>query len=257
MDTTTAPQGRRQVKGRLAGVGFSVAAHLLAALGILLWRPEAGQPMDAAPDVLPVVLTRAPEPKPPAKVPAPTEAAAEPAPASPSPPAVVRPTLLPPPPNVTPLVAVTAPKPVEEPLATLGDGELVGARTAGAGGGGNGSGVGGGQPCDMVQRVQDALRNDPDVQAAARAANPGGRAILVWNGDWLKAPGQAGKGLAGVRQAISLEVAFSPEACRREAMRGMVLISLGDGAPRLALGSDAWRWSDLLLARGLRAPSQR
>ncbi|MFA4893500.1 MAG: hypothetical protein WC555_09040, partial [Brevundimonas sp.] len=96
---------------------------------------------------------------------------------------------------------------------------------------------------------------DPEVRAAvgrAHAAMPArGRAILVWDGDWIQDPGQAGKGLAGVRQAIALEVAFAPRECRAQAVRGLAVIAFADGpdAPRLALGGGDWRWSDLLGAR--------
>ena len=71
----------------------------------------------------------------------------------------------------------------------------------------------------MVRWVQDAVRDDAAVRRAVIAAseemNASGRAILVWNGDWLQSRNQSGKGLAGVRQAI-------------------------------ALGKGSWRWSDLL-----------
>ena len=55
----------------------------------------------------------------------------------------------------------------------------------------------------------------------------------------------------GVRQAIVMEVAFAPEACRAEPMSGLVLIAMNDapGAARLVLGAGQWRWSDLLAAR--------
>jgi len=85
------------------------------------------------------------------------------------------------------------------------------------------------------------------VSSAASEGDAGG-ALFVWNGDWVRSPRQEGKGLAGVRQAIALEVAFAPDACRKEAMRGLVLLSLNDRA-RVALGADAWRWTDLLGAR--------
>ncbi len=103
----------------------------------------------------------------------------------------------------------------------------------------------------MVRRLQGALRRDGQVQAAvaqARAGGSGGGAILLWNGDWIQSRGEEGKGLAGVRQAIMLEVAFAPEACRLQPVHGLVLISLNDapGAARVALGSGEWRWSDLL-----------
>jgi hypothetical protein len=100
----------------------------------------------------------------------------------------------------------------------------------------------------MVRRLQEALRADPEVRAAVGAAHRAvgpGRAVLVWDGDWIQTPGQAGKGLAGVRQAIALEVAFAPEACRRQPMRGLVLITFA-GGPRVAFGRGNWRWSEML-----------
>jgi hypothetical protein len=168
----------------------------------------------------------------------------------------VRPAATPPPAYVEPVIAAPAATPPVT-FATLSEAQLVGARTAGSGqgGGGGGSGSGaGGQPCDMIRRLQGALRQDAEVRAAVteayRATGPG-KAILVWNGDWLRSPGQEGKGLAGVRQAIVLEVAFAPEACRSEPVQGLVLLSFADapGSARLVLGQGAWRWSDLLAAR--------
>ncbi|MDO9076893.1 MAG: hypothetical protein Q7U72_05505, partial [Brevundimonas sp.] len=78
-----------------------------------------------------------------------------------------------------------------------------------------------------------------------------GRALLVWDGDWVQSPDQAGRGLAGVRQAIAVEIAFAPRACREQRVRGYAVIALADGpgAPRLALGGGRWRWSDLLGVR--------
>ena len=147
------------------------------------------------------------------------------------------------------------PAPDPEPVATVGEAQLAGARTAGSGrggGSGSGSGDGPGGGCDMVERLQAALRKDPEVRSAIgqahRAANAGRRALLIWRGDWIRNPGQEGKGLAGVRQAIVMEVAFAPEACRNETMHGLVLISMADGS-RVALGQSAWTWSDLLEAR--------
>jgi hypothetical protein len=126
-------------------------------------------------------------------------------------------------------------------LTAEGDGE------SGEGGSGGGSGRGG---CGMVRRLQAALRSDARVRAAAAEAHrETGRPILVWNGDWVRRGAQDGKGLAGVRQAIAVEVAFAPKACRDQPMRGLVLLSLADapGAPRIVLGEGgAWRWSDLL-----------
>ncbi|HEY3887621.1 MAG TPA: hypothetical protein VGL73_03540, partial [Caulobacteraceae bacterium] len=102
------------------------------------------------------------------------------------------------------------------------------------------------RPCDMARRLQSALRKDPLVQAAVASA--AGRAIMVWDGDWVRNRGEDGKGLAAVREAITWEVAFAPQACRAEPVHGLVLISMGQaqGSARLALGLEAWRWADLL-----------
>lgn len=202
----------------------------------------------------PPVPEQVPEESPSPADPAPPDTAPRLAPPSPPPPPV-RPQRTPPPPEVQ--TVPIAPSPPGLPVLTSA--QTAGARTAGpgagggAGGSGSGAGSGGsGGGCDMVRRLQDALRNDAEVRAAvdgaSRQLNAAGRAIQVWDGDWLQNGDEAGKGLAGVRQAIAMEVAFAPADCRREAMRGLVLLSLGDGAgaSRVALGTVAWRWSDLL-----------
>ncbi|MDP3803822.1 MAG: hypothetical protein Q8Q71_16700, partial [Brevundimonas sp.] len=181
-----------------------------------------------------------------------------PAPVRPPPPRL---RLRPAPPSPTVEPVAIAPAPVETPLPTLGDAQLAGALRAGTGAGGGaggtGAGAGGGGSgpggaCDMVRRLQEALRADPDIRAAVAGARvapgSGGRAVLVWNGDWVQSPGQAGRGLAGVRQAIALEIAFAPRECRDQTVRGYAVIALADGpgAPRLALGTGSWRWRDLL-----------
>ncbi|MCS6627029.1 hypothetical protein N0B44_29355 [Roseibacterium beibuensis] len=255
-----------------AGAG-SVAAHLaVLALAVLIRPPAAPFERPAAPrDPVEVTLFRPPPPPPipEARAEAPAEGGAAPAPVptpeQPQPPAPPRPApprpapraarvVAPPPPEVEPLAAaVAAPVPV---FATLSDAQLAGAATAGSGAGagsgqgaGAGSGPGGdGAGCDMIRRLQDALRADPEVRAAvaeAHRADGRGRALLVWDGDWVRTPGQAGKGLAGVRQAISLEVAFAPEACRRQPMRGLVLVTFA-GGERVAFGTGRWRWSEML-----------
>ncbi len=115
---------------------------------------------------------------------------------------------------------------------------LAGAATADSG---SGEGAG----CNMLRRLQDALRKDRRVQAAVGEA---GGALMVWNGDWVRHPGQEGAGLAAVREAILWEVGFAPPACRVEPVKGLVVVTLSDapGAARLALGSGTWRWRDLL-----------
>ncbi|MCR5878766.1 hypothetical protein [Phenylobacterium sp. J367] len=249
------PETRRR---RSAAIAVSLAAHLAIPLvWLAAQRDAAPEGMAAMPD--PVVLSLidppvVPPPGPPLDDEA--SAAAPPGPARAQPPRARRSacTPQPPSPTVAPLVAPLTEAPALVPLVTLGDTELAGARTAGTGtGDGSGSGAGGGgQTCDMVRRLQAALRRDPEVrQAVARANVETGRAILVWNGDWLRSPGQEGKGLAGVRQAIVMEVAFAPETCRDDPVQGLVVLSLGEqaGAGRVVLGGGAWRWTDLLAAR--------
>ena len=220
-----------------------VAGHAALVLVMTAARPEPlATPHEAAPVMVELVE------------PPPAVAAARP-----------RKVVAKPPPDVEPLPA--APAPPGPPLPLLGAAQLAGAATVGSGpGGGAGNGVGGaggtggsgagsgsgGGTCDMVRWVQDAVRDDAAVRRAVIAAseemNASGRAILVWNGDWLQSRNQSGKGLAGVRQAIALEVAFAPAECRTQRMTGLAVLKLEDGADgaRIALGKGSWRWSDLL-----------
>ena len=98
----------------------------------------------------------------------------------------------------------------------------------------------------MRRRLAAALRKDPIVAAAA--ARLAGKAVMVWNGDWVRSEGEDGAGLSAVRESILWEVGFAPEACRTERIHGLVLFNLTGG--RLALGAPDWRWSDLLKPTG-------
>lgn len=275
--------GRGDKRNRAAAVALSVAAH--AGLIFTLYRSPFGQSLRTQwvepPAPLTVALVQDPrrdDPRPPGGAPAPGPPKPKPEPPKPlTPPPPIPPTTPAPrppvrPPKVTPPPSVKAlpvdPTPAVDPAAIVTEAELSGAITAASGGGaglggqGTGAGVGSGAAagagqCDMVQRLQAALRRDPDVRAAVTAArrqatNP--RAIRIWNGDWIRGEGQAGKGLAGLRQAIIMEVGFAPEACRDRPVRGLVLISFDDGpgAAKIALGSGTWRWTDLLNRRGVR-----
>ena len=284
-------QAQRRARLRTLTIFISVGAHLLVLVAILLAPtktpvfPPEYQPIEVM-LIDPPSPAPAPSPSPdeggggspaPAPTPAPTPVptptpvkapakAQRAAPTQPSPrpsrPAPRSPTVAP--------VPITAPTPSVSYIF-MGDAALAGAATAGGGsgngagsgtgsgtgagsgsgsGGGSGSGTGG--SCDMVRRLQNALRDAPGVRAALteayRTSGANGRAIVIWDGDWVLSPGQEGKGLAGVRQAVAVTVGFTPRACKAETVRGYVLLTLGDGpgAPRLALGTGQWRWADLL-----------
>jgi hypothetical protein len=135
----------------------------------------------------------------------------------------------------------------------LSDAQLAGATAAGSGSG-SGAGVGaGGRQCDMASRVQAALRKDPLVGSSV--SGYGGKAIIVWNGDWVWIRGDIGKGLTAVRQAMMWEIAFAPAACKAEPMHGLVVFNVSgpQGPVRLAIGGGQWRWADLLVPHPGRA----
>jgi hypothetical protein len=237
------PDGRQVgVRGRRAGaIALSLGAHaaIAAALVVTWTRPVA------APEERPIVvsLVALPEPEPPA---------------SPAP--KLRPAIAPPLPSerrvrrtapsgtvaTTPRARISQPSPSPSELAAADQ-----AGVEGAGSGRDTGGGGGGGDCDMAGRLQSALRKDPLVRAAVANAgrdSSAGRAIWVWNGDWVQSHSEDGKGLAAIREALMWEIAFAPAPCRARPMRGLVLLAVNDapGAPRLAVGLRNWRWSDLL-----------
>lgn len=252
-------------------LGVSVMAHVLGAL-MMVRADVAVEPDQENSPPMPILVDLIDPPRPPAPIPAPAEGAPPSEVEAPAPPAETPEVAQAPEPEPIParpvarrprpvvaaetVPAVSAPAPVR--LALVGDAGLAGARRVGTGGGsGSGSGVGsgnegGGGSCDMAARLQRVVREDGDIAAAIREArsisNTSGGAILLWDGDWKQSPGQEGKGLAGVRQAIAVEVAFAPRACKEERVRGLVLLTLSDapGAERLVLGTGQWRWVDLL-----------
>jgi hypothetical protein len=242
-DTAARPRRRPAQRGRLATAALSLVAHLALLFAFLSVQPPPLTPPEPPP--IAVELVAAGPPTPQAQAP---PSPAPPAPARPPPRALAR--RSPPRPDARPVPAGEG-KGADEG-AELSDAQLAGAATAGAGGQG--------RACDMVRRLQTALRKDQRIQAAVAEARrgptgteaPSGKALFVWNGDWIRSHGQDGAGLAAVREAIMWEVAFAPEACRAEPVHGLVLISLDDGpgSARLVVGAGAWRWSDLLHPRG-------
>jgi hypothetical protein len=233
---------RRPLKKRdlaIAGT-FSLCAHGLVLMA--LYNAHVASPPlnpEPAPMMAELIKWEPPPPQEPTEAPAP-KVVPKPTPVRPK--RTIR--KAPPTKTVEPAPAVAGP--VTQMAVEVSDSDLVGAATAGSGGNGGG--------CNMVRLLQAALRKDAAVQAAAAEAHRTGtgRAMLVWNGRWVRHPTQEGNGLAQIREAILVEVGFAPAACKAEPVHGMVVISLSDapGSPRLALGGGSWRWSDLLFARG-------
>jgi outer membrane biosynthesis protein TonB len=246
-DRATAPGRRSASRNRMLGGAVSLLTH--AGIVLLLAFAWASAELPKAPDPAPMPVELIHEPAPPAPPkPAPKPAAPRAKPKPKPTPAKTKPTH---PKPVPPrqLARRTPPHPHEMEALPAGDtqsdgsevseAELAGASSADAGPAGG--------TCDMARWLQNALRKDQLVQSAIAQVRriKGAGAIRVWNGDWVQSHGEDGKGLAAVREAIIWEVAFAPKACRAEPVRGMVLLSMNDSA-RLALGSGAWRWSDLL-----------
>jgi hypothetical protein len=219
-------------------MALSLALHVAA--GVALLATWTAAPRPAEPPVMSVALVT---PAPPA--PAAPESAPEPKPDNPPPPKLGRAAKLPV--TIAPLAA--RPGPAFAPSVVMSDAQLAGAATVGAG-------AGGGQGCDMARWLQKALREDVGVQAAVVEAGDAGKAIRVWDGAWVRHPGQEGEGLAAVREAIMWRVAFAPVACRAEAVHGLIVLSLNDGpgASRLAMGAGDWKWQDLLFSRDAGRP---
>lgn len=231
-------------RGRVLGAALSLACHLLILFALFFAWPETRQLAEPAAVTVELIAPPGPVAKPAAPAPS---AAAAPKREPPVKPPPRRPIVKPPPPDVDYIPAQVARK--SDSGATLTEAQLAGATTAGSGegsGGGGSGGGGGGGRCDMAARLQAALRRDPLVRAAIVGSS--GKATLLWNGEWVRSLSEDGKGLATIREAILWEVAFAPAACKAQPVRGLVVLSLnGAGGPtRLALGSGAWRWSDLL-----------
>jgi hypothetical protein len=220
--------GLARRRDRIIALAFSAGANF-AIFAALFWAHVGRQPAHVEPDRPPLMvsLLQQPQPKPPGP---PDMADAEAAPPA-----------LQPPLARLPVITITRTS-LPDNSDVMSESDLAGAASAGEGGGGGGG-------CDTARAVQQALRRDPLVRAAVEDANRLGKAIKLWDGDWVRSGEQDGKGLSAVREAIVWEVAFSPESCRNQRMHGLVLLTLADGNTRFAIGSGDWRWSDLLAVR--------
>jgi type IV secretory pathway VirB10-like protein len=232
------PRGRDGRRRNALTGAVSVAAHAVA-IAVLVSAAPHPPPM---PEPEPMVVALVSPPHPP-EIPAPpTDKPPTPEPPPPPPPRNIARPAKRPPLDAQPIPAGKGPKANGE--SEVSDAELASASTAGAGGG---------RSCNMTQWLQSALRKDPRVQATM-AEMDRGKAVRVWNGDWVRHGDQEGNGLAAVREAIMWEVGFAPLACRNEPVKGLVAISLNDGpaAARMVMGQGEWRWADLLFSRSSR-----
>jgi len=216
-------------RGRRVGAwGFALAAHGAVFLAMASAWPAARAAFDPQPIAISLV-TLAPPTKPPPPTPV-AAASAHAAPAKVAPARALARAVVTTATKTLPAAAVSAAD------AGVSDADLAGAETAD-------SGDAAGRPCNMTRRVQEALRKDPLVRTAVTGL--GGRAVKVWDGDWVWLQGEDGKGLTAVRQAMMWEIAFAPPACRAQPMHGLVVIAPATGT-RIVVGLNAWRWSDLL-----------
>ena len=246
-------QRRAAKRDRAWGVAFSLVSHLviLAVAVRVAAPPGAFEPRPMTVELVAPPPVMVPPPPKPAPRPARAKRAAARPPVKakdrrpPSPPKFARPT----PVRARPIQARRAVLNADDTSMALATPDLSAAQLAGAATAGSGAGAGLGGGCDMGRRVQEALLKDALVQSSI--ARLSGRAILVWDGDWVWMAGDAGKGLTAVRQTMMWEIAFAPEACRSEPMHGLVVLRAdASGSVRLGVGSGQWRWSDLLTPRG-------
>jgi hypothetical protein len=114
---------------------------------------------------------------------------------------------------------------------------------------------GAGDPCQLTAWLQGLLTSDPSVQGALARLPASQRsvanAVMLWDGGWVEARAPRGEDLLWpIRQAIVAGLASAPAECRDHWMTGPRFIPVADQgqATVLALGSGAWRWSDLLAA---------
>jgi hypothetical protein len=243
-----AARRRRVWTGRTVAVAVSLGGHLLILLAIMWAKADSLKlPSTPGPGPISVALIKGP----------PLEVAVAPPVPEPTPKPVVKPEPPHPkashkpvepqkarqaPPQPNSRYAPTSEASVSDTANEPSETQLAEAATASSGSPGG--------ACNMIRLLQDALRKDAAIRAAVAEADRrvSGKAIMLWNGDWVTSRGEDGKGLANVREVMMVEIAFAPAACKTGVVHGLVRFSLNDapGATRLMVGSGVWRWSDLL-----------
>ena len=137
-----------------------------------------------------------------------------------------------PPPVVLPKLPVTLPLPPEVVLLLTEASQQSGA-------------------CDLTAPVQAALQADPAVANAVillpRDARSVANAVMVWNEVWFPSDESEATALTAVREAIVTTIDAASPRCRQAQQTGPRFLTLGDtDATVLALGSEEWRWQDLV-----------
>jgi len=239
----------RRRRLRLAVTSLSVIAHALVLLVFVSRRIES--PVFVEPEPVQVTLVAYRDLTPGTEAPA---AAPVKAPEVKPPPRRER--IKPPPPPI--VKARYVPRTPPAPVRSHSDADALAAMglTAGGEGSGEGTGSGGsGGVCDMRRFLQASLQKDRQVMDAVtqRVRNGQASAIPVWHGEWIRSGEEDGEGLAVIREALIMSIFSAPEACRSELMHGPAVLRLSNSGvtARLALGASNWRWSDLLMARGV------
>lgn len=105
--------------------------------------------------------------------------------------------------------------------------------------------------CTPLEEVRDSIIGDSVAIASALNSPPETKsiaeAVVIWNGDWIHAAGNATAPLAPARAAIERSVATMSQECLDEQIAGPRLIPLpaSTGTLFLVFGSGTWKWQDV------------
>ncbi len=229
----TAHEGRRTWVRRILLFGLVALAHSALLIAFLVAAPAPlTRPVDppillgfAAITAAPAAAKAPPTPSQPAAGPPLVKAWVAPSPSD---------LVLPAPPPAVPSPAPSAPQSasLSAPLPSI-------AATA--------------ETCDMLARLQQRLRTDPEalkaLQSVPSSARSVANAILLWDGTWTDAQALGGVAVFGpLHDAVVQTVRSAPPACQTEQVRGPRLIAVpdGKGSTIVGLGSGLWRWTDLM-----------
>lgn len=119
----------------------------------------------------------------------------------------------------------------------------------------SGSGIGQGisGDCALGAAVRQALEQNVEARTALaripRQSRSVANAILLWNGEWVAAERVGGPPAIGaIQRAITEAIGNAPQHCQSQIEPGPVFLIVDSASETivLALGSGAWRWTELL-----------